>query len=85
MKVVSITGPLAQVEEAGVRRQVRVDLIEELAVGDYVIVHAGVAIDRVDPVEAEGTRRLIAELLGGGKPGSAGVGTPALQDGDAER
>ncbi len=66
MKVVAVTGPLAEVEEAGVRRQVRVDLIEDLAVGEYVIVHAGVAIDRVDPVEAEETRRLIAQMLGQG-------------------
>lgn len=72
MKVVSISGPLAEVEEAGVRRQVRVDLIEDLAVGDYVIVHAGIAIDKVDPVEAEETRRLIAELLGGGGGGEGG-------------
>jgi len=72
MKVVSISGPLAEVEEAGVRRQVRVDLIEDLAIGDYVIVHAGIAIDKVDPVEAEETRRLIAELLGGGGGGEGG-------------
>ena len=72
MKVVSISGPLAEVEEAGVRRQVRVDLIEDLAIGDYVIVHAGIAIDKVDPVEAEETRRLIAELLGGGRGGKGG-------------
>ena len=72
MKVVSITGPLAEVEEAGVRRQVRVDLIEDLAVGDYVIVHAGVAIDKVDPAEAAETRRLIAEMLGGGTGGGGG-------------
>jgi len=80
MKVVSITGPLAQVEEAGVRRQVRVDLIDELAVGDYVIVHAGVAIDRVDPVEAEETRRLIAEILQDG-----GRGNPSTSSGQAGR
>jgi hydrogenase expression/formation protein HypC len=72
MKVVSISGPLAEVEEAGVGRQVRVDLIEDLAVGDYVIVHAGIAIDKVDPVEAEETRRLIAEMLGGGGGGEGG-------------
>jgi hydrogenase expression/formation protein HypC len=63
MKVVSVTGSLAQVEEAGVRRQVRVDLVEGVQVGDYVIVHAGVAIDRLDPAEAEDTRRLFAAML----------------------
>jgi len=65
MKVVSISGPVAQVEEGGVRREVRVDLIEGVAVGDYVIVHAGIAIERLDPAEAEETRRLFAEMFSG--------------------
>jgi len=63
MRVVSISGPVAQVEEGGVRREVRVDLIEGVAVGDYVIVHAGVAIDKLDPAEAEETLRLLEELF----------------------
>jgi hydrogenase expression/formation protein HypC len=73
MRVVSISGPTAQVEEGGVRREVRVDLIEQVAVGDYVIVHAGVAIERLDPEEAEETLHLFAEMFGG-KP----EGTPQL-------
>jgi hydrogenase expression/formation protein HypC len=71
MKVVSITGPLADVEESGVRRQVRVDLVEGLQVGDYVIVHAGVAIDRLDPEEAKETRRLLAAMFNGEPGGPA--------------
>ena len=65
MKVVGIDGPVAQVEEAGVRRSARVDLIDDVKVGDYVIVHAGVAIDRLDPEEARETLRLFEEMLGG--------------------
>ena len=65
MRVVSISGPAAMVEEAGVRRDVRVDLIEGVSVGDYVIVHAGVAIERLDPYEAEETLRLFAEMFSG--------------------
>jgi len=70
MKVIEIEGPVARVEEAGVRREVRVDLVEGLKVGDYVIVHAGIAIDRLDPEEAEETLRLFAEIFGGeaGRP-----------------
>ena len=63
MKVVEIEGAIAQVEEAGVRRAARVDLIENVQVGDYVIVHAGVAIDRLDPEEARETLRLFEEML----------------------
>ncbi len=64
MQVVEIEGLVAQVEEAGVRRSARVDLIEDVKVGDYVIVHAGVAIDRLDPEEARETLRLFEEMLG---------------------
>lgn len=64
MKVTEINGPIAQVEQGGVRRQARVDLVEGIEVGDYVIVHAGIAIDRLDPEEAEETLRLFAEMLG---------------------
>ena len=64
MKVVEIEGPVAQVEEAGVRRSARVDLIENVKVGDNVIVHAGVAIDRLEPEDAQETLRLFEEMLG---------------------
>jgi hydrogenase expression/formation protein HypC len=64
MKVVEIEGPVAQVEEAGVRRSARIDLVEGLKVGDYVIVHAGVARDRLEPEEAQETLRLFEEMLG---------------------
>jgi hydrogenase expression/formation protein HypC len=65
MKIISIDGPVAQVEERGVRRPVRVDFIENPAVGDYVIVHVGIAIDRLDPVEAEETLRLMEMVTSG--------------------
>ncbi len=63
MKVIEIEGPVARVEEEGVRRKARVDLIDGVKVGDYVIVHAGVAIDRLDPEEARETLRLFEEML----------------------
>jgi hydrogenase expression/formation protein HypC len=70
-------GPIAQVEEGGVRRPARVDLVEGVKVGDYVIVHAGIAIERLDPEEAEETLRLFEEMLGpanepAGRPGEGG-------------
>ena len=71
MKVVEIEGPVAQVEEAGVRRSARVDLIENVKVGDYVIVHAGVAIDRLDPEEAKETLPWFEEMMGVGAPDAA--------------
>lgn len=41
------------VEFAGIRRDVSLAFVPEAIPGDYVIVHAGVAISRVDPAEAE--------------------------------
>lgn len=44
---------MATVEFAGIRRRVCLACVPEAELGDYVIVHAGFAISRVDPVEAE--------------------------------
>ena len=62
MKVVELDPPLAVVEVEGIRREIRADFLPELALGDYVLVHAGLAIERVDPDEAEETLRLMREL-----------------------
>ena len=59
MKVVEINGNTAKVEQEGVSKTARIDFLSDLKVGDYVLVHAGLAIERVDPKEAEETLRLI--------------------------
>lgn len=56
----------AVVEIAGVKKTVSLALVPETRVGDYVIVHVGFAIGRLDPLEAERTLALIGELTGGG-------------------
>ncbi|MEQ8789628.1 MAG: HypC/HybG/HupF family hydrogenase formation chaperone [Pirellulaceae bacterium] len=43
----------ARVEFAGVRREVSMQCVPEAAEGDYVLVHAGIAISRVDEAEAQ--------------------------------
>lgn len=50
------------VELEGVRRSVRLDLLDGAAVGDVVIVHAGYAIETLDAEEAEARMQLFAEL-----------------------
>ena len=44
LKLVAINGKTAVGEAMGMRREIRVDFIEEPQIGDYVIVHAGFAI-----------------------------------------
>ena len=45
----------AVVELSGVRHQVSLALVDDVAVGDYVIVHVGYALSKLDPAEAEAT------------------------------
>ncbi len=55
-------GVSAVVDIAGARRRVSVALVDGVAVGDYVLVHAGFAIEIVDKQEAERTMELFEEL-----------------------
>jgi hydrogenase expression/formation protein HypC len=52
----------AVIEVGGVHNRVSLALIDGVAVGDYVIVHAGFAINRLDVVEAEKSLALFAEI-----------------------
>jgi hydrogenase expression/formation protein HypC len=51
----------AIVDLGGVRKDVSLALVEAVEVGDYVIVHVGYALTRLDPEEAEKTLALMAE------------------------
>ncbi len=51
----------AIVDLGGVKKGVSLALVEGVAVGDYVIVHVGYALTRLDPEEAEKTLALMAE------------------------
>ncbi len=64
MEVMSITDNVAQVELGGVRNEVRLELIDEdPAVGDFVIVHAGFALRRLDRMEGLESIKLFEEGL----------------------
>ncbi|PLX40597.1 MAG: HypC/HybG/HupF family hydrogenase formation chaperone [Deltaproteobacteria bacterium] len=63
-KIVAIDESLmATVDFGGSSRDVSVSLLNSPAVGDYVIVHAGFALHKVDPKEAEQTIELMASIL----------------------
>jgi len=63
MKVISLEGMSALTEVDGVTRQVRIDLLPEVQPGDYILVHAGLAISRLNTVEAEKTLELLRQLM----------------------
>ena len=52
----------AIVELGGVRKDISLALVEDVAVGDYVIVHVGYALNKLDPEEAAKTLALFAEM-----------------------
>ena len=52
----------AIVDLGGVRKEVSLALVEDAAVGDYVIVHVGYALQKLDPEEARKTLELFAEM-----------------------
>ncbi|MCB1793745.1 MAG: HypC/HybG/HupF family hydrogenase formation chaperone [Candidatus Competibacteraceae bacterium] len=52
----------AVVDMGGVRKTISTALVDDLQIGDYVIVHVGYALNRLDPEEAAETLRLIAEF-----------------------
>ena len=62
MLLVARHDDLGTVEVDGVRREVSLRLEPAAALGDYLLVHAGYAIGRVDPEEARETLELLREL-----------------------
>lgn len=61
-KVTGIEGSNARVVIGTVEYTASLLLLPEVKTGDYIILHAGFAIERVDPAEAEETIRLFKEI-----------------------
>ncbi|HAZ27648.1 TPA: HypC/HybG/HupF family hydrogenase formation chaperone [Candidatus Acetothermia bacterium] len=63
-KVLTVDGNLATVDVQGVRARVRLDALGvDVQIGDYLLVHAGFAIRRLDPQDAAETLALFDELF----------------------
>jgi hydrogenase expression/formation protein HypC len=65
--VESINDGMAVVNATGARREISVELIRDLKPGDYVMIHAGMAIARITADEAEETRAIMEELYAQGR------------------
>ncbi len=63
-KIIDRQDMMATVEVSGVTRRVSMMLLPDAKVGDYVLVHAGFAIQTVDEEEARRTLELLEELAG---------------------
>ena len=59
---------MADVEVDGIHRVISLALIDDAQVGDYVILHVGYAIGKLDPDEAQATLQLMHKLAELGPP-----------------
>jgi len=53
---------MALVDMGGIKKSISIALVDEVVVGDYVILHVGYALNKVDAEEAEKTLELFKEL-----------------------
>jgi len=62
-KILSINGDTAVIELGGTRREASLMLLENPSVGDWVIIHAGFAIEKLSEEEAQRTFELLREIM----------------------
>lgn len=55
-------GTSALVDLGGIQKEISVELLDDVQVGDYVILHVGYALSRLDPEEAERTLALFSDM-----------------------
>ncbi len=61
-KIVSIEGSTAEVSAGGTLFKAGLQMVENAKVGDYILLHAGFAIQKISETEAEETIRLFSEM-----------------------
>ena len=61
-KVVTMDGSIAKVDMMGNERVVSIDLVPEVKIGEFVLVHAGFAISIIDDASAHETEKLLLEV-----------------------
>ncbi len=62
MRLAAVQGEMGTVEESGVSLEISLALLDKAAVGDYVLVHAGYAIEVIDAEEAQVTLDLLRQV-----------------------
>ena len=62
MKIVRIEGDDAFVSAGGLKRKANISLLKGARVGEYILVHAGFAIEKVKSKEAKATLRVIGDI-----------------------
>jgi hydrogenase expression/formation protein HypC len=82
-KIIGIDGDMAMIDVDGVRRQASLLLLEAPQVGDWVIVHAGFAIHKIDEAAAQESLRILKETAAAVESAMGRPIKPAAPDDDA--
>ncbi|MFC1524921.1 HypC/HybG/HupF family hydrogenase formation chaperone [Planctomycetota bacterium] len=62
VKVIEIKDTIGVVDIGGLKKECRLDLLDDVKVGDYVLLHAGFAIQKLDTESAEESLKLFKEI-----------------------
>jgi len=62
MKIKQINGEFAEVETGRITRRINISMLPQAKAGDYCLVHAGFAIQKIEPQKAKETLKLIDEI-----------------------
>ena len=69
MKIIEMDGQEAVAVAGGIRKRIRLDLLDGVQMGDFVLIHTGYAIEKLDPEEARETLELIKQVYRAGMTG----------------
>ena len=63
MKIIKINNDFAEVEAGKLTRNINIQMLPNVKIGDYVLVHAGFAIQKIDELEAKETLKIIYDEI----------------------
>lgn len=62
VEIVDVANNLAKIEIGGVRRMVNIGMLDDVVLGDYVLIHVGFAMSKINEKEAHETLEILREL-----------------------
>ncbi len=62
VEIVDEENHIAKIEIGGVRRGVNIGMLDDVGIGDYVLVHVGFAMSKIDEKQAQETLQILREL-----------------------
>jgi hydrogenase expression/formation protein HypC len=62
VKITKLDGTHAEVDMGGVKRDADIRFVDDVKVGDYILIHAGFAIEKIDETQARETLELLKDI-----------------------